>query len=41
LEMTPDLSTEPFAPAGPPVEWSVPAIGDKAFMRVRGNGQAE
>ena len=34
LEMTTDFTTTPFAPAGAPVEWDVPAAGDKAFMRV-------
>jgi len=36
LETTDDLGTVPFAPAGEPFEWTVPATGDKAFMRVRG-----
>ncbi|MCW1883677.1 metallophosphoesterase [Luteolibacter flavescens] len=36
LETTSQLGTVPFAPSGEPVEWTVPATGDKAFMRVRG-----
>lgn len=36
-EMSPDLGMTPFAPVGDPVEWSLPAAGDKAFMRVRGS----
>jgi len=36
LETTDQLGTVPFAPAGEPVEWTVPATGDKAIMRVRG-----
>lgn len=41
LETTPNLGTVPFAPTGDPVEWTVPAQGDKAFMRVRGNGTSK
>lgn len=37
LETTPELGTVPFAPSGTAVEWTVPAAGDKAFMRVRGS----
>ena len=40
-EMTQDLGTTPFAPVGEPVEWTVPAAGDKAFLRVRGNQATE
>ncbi len=36
LEMTPELGIVPFEDAGDPIEWTVPAEGDKAFMRVRG-----
>ncbi|MCW1921759.1 metallophosphoesterase [Luteolibacter arcticus] len=36
LESTNQLGILPFAPTGEPVEWTVPATGDKAFMRVRG-----
>ncbi|RYD67902.1 MAG: hypothetical protein EOP83_01850 [Verrucomicrobiaceae bacterium] len=36
LEITELLGSIPFAPAGPALEWTLPANGDKAFMRVRG-----
>ncbi len=38
LEMTPDMGTTPFTPSGAPVEWNIPAAGDKAFMRVGAGG---
>lgn len=37
LEMTPNLATQPFSPFGEPVEWTIPADGEKAFLRVRAN----
>ena len=34
LETTPELGVIPFAPAGAPLEWTVPVNGNKSFMRV-------
>ncbi|MGE9270554.1 MAG: hypothetical protein ACQKBU_07100, partial [Verrucomicrobiales bacterium] len=40
-EMSDSLENGSFSPTGDAVEWSVPASGDKAFLRVRARDSAE
>ena len=43
LRLQPEMSEnlESFAPAGDPIEWTLPADADKAFLRVRGSEAGE